>query len=427
MAEVFGRYHLLKRIGGGGMGEVFLARQPGIAGFEKLLVVKTLLPSLAEEPGFVTMFLDEARLAARLNHPNVCQIYDLGEVNGVLYIAMEYIHGDDLERLGKELRNKGGGLPPALAARIVADAAAGLQHAHQLTDGQGKSLGVIHRDVSPANLLVTFEGEVKLVDFGLAKAANRITQTKSGVLKGKFAYMSPEQLADQPIDSRHDLFSLGIVLHELLTGGRLFRRDTDMQTLAAISQCEVPPPSTRNSEIPPELDAIVLRVLDKDRTKRFADGQSFRFALEEYLRQSRQPSSNVHLAKFMQQLYRGKLDLERSRGPLWDAPEGPVMRLRAVGAKPSVISLEASARSIVALSSTELTEPGPPAPPAKKVDPAETRRTSDRASTLTWVGILGAIALLASAILLLARFGPADSKAAVTTGSTPSAGIKEGK
>lgn len=328
MAEPFGRYQLVKRLGGGGMGEVFVARQAGLGGFEKLCVVKLLLPSLAEDAEFVAMFLDEAKLAARLSHPNVGQVFDVGQVDGTLYMAMEYIRGEDLAGLQKRMLDLKFSLPPAYAARIVADAAAGLQHAHQLADAQGKSLGLIHRDVSPPNIIVTFEGEVKIIDFGLARAAGRATQTKGGMLKGKFAYMSPEQVAASALDHRADIFALGIVLHELLTGTRLFRKDGDMQTLAAVAQCDVPAPSSLNPQVPGELDQVVLKALSKNRDDRYRDAQSMRFALEEWLRTAREPSSSVHVAKFMEQLYRDRLETERTKGPLWDAPEGPVSKIR---------------------------------------------------------------------------------------------------
>lgn len=329
MSEQFGRYTLLKRLGGGGMGEVYLARTEGLGGFEKLCVVKMLLPSLAEDDRFSHMFLDEARLAARLNHPNVSQVFDVGQVDDSLYMAMEHVSGDDLAGIQRRLGDAGLSMPPAFAARIVADAAAGLQHAHQLSDANGRLLGLIHRDVSPPNVIVTFDGEVKVIDFGLARAAGRLTHTKDGVLKGKYAYMSPEQVTGEELDHRSDVFALGVVLHELLTGERLFKRAGDTATLAAVAQCEVPLPSSRNREVPSELDQVVLGALTKDRERRFRDAQAFRFALEEWLRISREPSSSVHLSKFMHQLYRDRLETERTRGLLWDAPEGQVSRIRA--------------------------------------------------------------------------------------------------
>lgn len=328
MAESFGKYTLLKRLGGGGMGEVYLSRHQAMGGFDKLCVVKMLLPSLAEDEQFASMFLDEAQLAARLNHPNVCQVFDVGRVDDSLYMAMEHVSGDDLFGLQRTLRDMGVAMPPAFAARIAADAAAGLQHAHKLTDANGRPLDLIHRDISPPNVLVTFEGEVKIIDFGLAKAAGRATQTKDGVLKGKFAYMSPEQVSGEALDHRSDLFALGVVLHELLTGARLFKRQGDMQTLAAVNECLVAPPSKLNSEVPPELDAVVLKALARNRNDRYRDAQAFRFALEEWLRTSREPASNVHVAKFMQQLYKDRIDHEKAKGLLWDAPAGPVSRIR---------------------------------------------------------------------------------------------------
>ena len=197
MGTPFGRYELLKRIAAGGMGEVYLARQAGLEGFEKLLVVKVLLPNLAEDREFTEMFLDEARIAARLDHPNIGQIYDMGEVDGSYYIAMEYIRGDDVVRLWKQARHQNKSIPPALAVRIAADAAAGLDYAHKAVGIDNEPLHLIHRDVSPQNILVTFDGGVKLIDFGVAKAAGRVSHTSAGTIKGKFAYMSPEQISGE--------------------------------------------------------------------------------------------------------------------------------------------------------------------------------------------------------------------------------------
>jgi len=340
MSEPFGRYQLLKRIAGGGMGEVFLARQAGIQGFEKLLVIKTLLPHLTEDQEFVQMFLDEARLAARLAHPNVIQIYDLGQEEDVFYIAMEHVYGEDLKRMWKQAYHAKRTIPVAIAARIVADAAAGLGYAHRLADGEGNPLGLVHRDVSPQNILLTFDGGVKLIDFGVAKAAGRATKTQTGALKGKYAYMSPEQVDGLELDQRSDVFALGIVLWEMVTGSRLFRADSDVQTLKLVANCNVPAPSEQNPDVPVELDPIVLRALARDRDQRYATMDALRLDLENWLAATGSQGSSAHLAAFMRELFAARLSREGAKGPLADVdPEAtgfsPFGKSRADRARPS--------------------------------------------------------------------------------------------
>lgn len=327
MGTPFGRYELLKRIAAGGMGEVYLARQAGLEGFEKLLVVKVLLPNLAEDREFTEMFLDEARIAARLDHPNIGQIYDMGEVDGSYYIAMEYIRGDDVVRLWKQARHQNRSIPAALAVRIAADAAAGLDYAHKAVGIDNEPLHLIHRDVSPQNILVTFDGGVKLIDFGVAKAAGRVSHTSAGTIKGKFAYMSPEQISGGDIDHRSDIFALGVVLFEMLTARRLFKRENEVQTIQAVSECEIPPPSEVEPSIDPMLEGILLKALAKDRDDRYEDAQAFRMALEEWMLEKRQPGTAAHLAAFMKELYAERLAEERARGKPYDDSDGTPSQL----------------------------------------------------------------------------------------------------
>src|SRR5262249_27808429 len=281
MQPRFGRYELLKRLAGGGMGEVYLARQRGPAGFEKLLVIKTLLPHLCEDEEFISMFKDEARLCAHLVHPNICQVFEFDEVKGTWFIAMEYVRGEDLRRLERACEQRGKPLPVPLICRIVADAAAGLSFAHSLRDPTGCSYGIVHRDISPQNILVTLDGGVKIIDFGIAKAAGRSQHTRSRALKGKCGYMSPEQADGAPVDARADIFALGVVLHELLTGRRLFKGADDVQTLARVRECRVPRPSELEPELPQGLDPIVLKSLARDPAQRYAGAQELRLALAE--------------------------------------------------------------------------------------------------------------------------------------------------
>jgi serine/threonine-protein kinase len=288
----FGRYQLLKRLAVGGMAEIYLAKLTGVQGFEKLVVIKRILPNLATEQRFVQMFLDEARLAASLNHPNVVQIFELGEEQGTFFIAMEFIAGQDLAALMRATREPGSELPLEIGARIIADAAQGLHYAHTLKDMRGQPQNLVHRDVTLSNILVTYTGQVKLVDFGIAKAESQQQKTQGGGLKGKYAYMSPEQILGRPLDGRSDVFSLGICLYELLVCRRLFKRDNELTIINDILEGEVPPPSSIRPDVPEALDAIVLKTLEKEREKRYQSAQELQHALEAWLRtQPTQPGT----------------------------------------------------------------------------------------------------------------------------------------
>jgi serine/threonine protein kinase len=301
--ETLGRYSLIRKIATGGMAEIWLAASDGPEGFRKKLVVKRILPNLAEDEEFVRMFLDEARIAARLNHPNIAQIFDLGEADGSYYIAMEYVPGKDLRRVYQDSVKAQSVLPVPLTLRILVESAKALDYAHHATDEQGQPLAIVHRDVSPQNILVTYQGGIKVVDFGIAKAADQATHTRSGVLKGKYSYMSPEQAAGDPVDKRTDVFALGIVGYELSTGFRLFKRDNEVLTLQAVRDCKVPLPSSVNSDVPRGLDAILMKALARRPDARFATAGQLAFALEEFLLQGQYPASSTHLAEFMRELY----------------------------------------------------------------------------------------------------------------------------
>ena len=315
MALAYGRYQLLRKIASGGMGEVLLARIAGQQGFEKLLVIKRILPNLAEEEEFCTMFFDEARLSARLNHPNIVQIFDMGEVSGSHYLAMEYVAGDDLRRLQRHAVRKNIPIPLGVTCRIIADAAAALDHAHKARDAAGHPLGLVHRDVSPQNVLVGFDGAVKLIDFGVAKAANKIQHTAAGVIKGKLSYMSPEQASGAEIDHRSDVFSLGILFWETVTGTRLFKADNEPLTLQLVRECKVPRPSSVNPSLPPELDQLILGVLKPRPEDRKYDAMTLRMAIEDFCIGQRLPASSAHLVAFLETLYAERIATERD--PKW--------------------------------------------------------------------------------------------------------------
>ena len=314
MTVTFGRYQLLKRLAAGGMAEVYLARQSGLEGFEKLVVLKRILPHLAESDEFVNMFLQEARTAARLNHANIVQIFDVGREQDFYFIAMEYVHGEDVRRVVRQASAVHRLLPLPLAVRIAIGACEGLEYAHSKADNQGKPLNIVHRDISPQNILVTFDGGVKVIDFGIAKAADQVQQTRSGVLKGKYSYMSPEQANGKKVDRRSDVFAVAIVLYELVTGTRLFKRATDLSTLNAVMACKVEPPHARNPAIDEDLDAILLRALAKNRDQRTATCGQLQLELEAYLSKHQLPGSSGHLGQFMRDIYAERLGEEARVG-----------------------------------------------------------------------------------------------------------------
>jgi len=279
-----GKYQPFASLGEGGMAQVFLAVARGPMGFNKLVVLKRMRSQLAQDPGLVTMFLDEARLAARLGHPNVVHTYEVGEQAGLYFIAMEYLDGQPLNRVSAEARRQGRAVDPGVWVRIVCDALAGLHYAHELKDYDGSPLRVVHRDVSPHNVFVQYDGQVKVVDFGIAKAALSQTQTGVGVLKGKVAYMSPEQASGQKVDRRADVFAVGIVLWELVTGHKLFAHEYAATTLHKLLDEPTPRMSAVLPEIDHELDDLVARALERDPELRFQSALEMREALETWAR-----------------------------------------------------------------------------------------------------------------------------------------------
>ncbi|MEO6775238.1 MAG: serine/threonine-protein kinase [Kofleriaceae bacterium] len=284
LGKRLGKFEILALLALGGTAEIYLARIDGTNGFEKYVVVKCLHDHLADDPEFVKMFLDEARLAAVLDHSNIVQTFELGEHEGRYYMVMEFLAGLSLAMVARRTveRVSGGRIPVALTLNIAAQAAAGLHYAHERTQS-GKPLNMVHRDISPQNLVVGFEGVVKVVDFGIARAEYRETKTKAGTIKGKFAYMSPEQCVATNVDRRTDVFALGVIAHELLTGRRLFKRNSPYETYQAVIDCTVPPPSTVNVELDPAIDAIVMKALAKDKERRYPTAEAFGDAMLGYL------------------------------------------------------------------------------------------------------------------------------------------------
>ena len=287
--EAFGRYVLLDRIGEGGMAEVFRAIMPGAEGFKRTFVIKRILASLGQSAKFVDMFVREARIGAMLNHPNIVQVYDFGSVDGHYFLAMEYLRGRDVLEIIRRARDMKQPFSIPVAAYVAHEVAACLGYAHGLTGPEGRSLDIIHRDVSPSNVMCLREGGVKLLDFGIASALSeaQVENTAQGTFKGKLAYMAPERLRNEPLDGRCDLYSLGVVLWEMLTCRRLFRGASEAETFKNVLEMPIPPPSKQRPEVPPSLDAIVLRALARDRDKRYESGQAFADDFEEVMRETK--------------------------------------------------------------------------------------------------------------------------------------------
>jgi len=296
------RYTILGRLAGGGMADIFLARVISEGGVQRHVVLKRVLAERSRDPQFARMFLDEARLAAQLQHPNIAQLHDIGRLGGSYFFTMEYVHGADLRTVLATLSRVGRELPINLALVIASGALAALRHAHTRLGADGKPLGVVHRDVSPSNVMVSYEGSVKLLDFGVAKATQHTAESRSGTIKGKIAYLSPEQCQNGGVDPRSDLFSLGIVLHEMLVLRRMYRRDTDFATMMAIVNEPPPVPSSIRPDIPPELDRIVLTALAKDPAQRYGSAGEMLEAIETVAAHQRMVMSSTALGRFLCEL-----------------------------------------------------------------------------------------------------------------------------
>jgi serine/threonine protein kinase len=304
VGEVFGKFELQRKLAVGGMAEIFLASVQGPEGFLKTVAIKRILPHLTEDQDFVTMFLDEARLVARFNHPNIVQIYELGDVEGRYFLSMEFVHGVSMSKVLKACRKRERPLPLEYGAKIVSFACDGLDYAHNFADADGHPLNLIHRDVSPQNLMLSYDGVVKVLDFGIAKAAGNLFQTRSSSLKGKAAYMSPEQITQKAggLDRRSDVFALGIVLYEFATGRRPYEADTELELMMSIVQKPIPDPRLLNPILPEGLAVILDKALAKDREQRYASCRALRQDLEQFLVDQRLMVDTYALSAFLREL-----------------------------------------------------------------------------------------------------------------------------
>jgi len=299
----FGRYVLLERIAVGGMAEIFKAKTESIGGFEKTVAIKRLHAHYSEDEDFVRMLLDEARIAALLNHSGVVQIYDAGVVGSHYYIAMEYVHGQSAYGLLRAVYARKTVLPIALACHIAGEVAMALHHAHAVRDASGAPARIVHRDVSPQNVLLSYEGDVKVVDFGIAKAAMRSTRTQSGVIKGKFYYMAPEHARGERVDHRSDIFANGILLYELLTTHACYDEDDNAVLLEKVKNADFPPPRTHRPDMPEALQDIVLKAMASDPDKRYQTARDMAWDLMRFLKSAGLHPTRLHLREYMRRLF----------------------------------------------------------------------------------------------------------------------------
>ncbi len=305
-----GKYEILTRLSIGGMAELFLAYTSGPGGFRKFVALKQILPDVKKDEQFVNMFLDEARITAAFSHANIGQVFDLGEQDGELYLAMEFISGQNLEQVMKRAQKREKIIPIGFACRVVRDACLALHYAHHFTEPSGKPAPVVHRDVSPKNVMVTYSGDVKMIDFGIAKAKNRLNRTQVGIVKGTSGYMSPEQVRGEPLDGRSDLFSAAVMLHELLTGQRLFKADSDAAMMHKIVDGEVPRPRDLNPKVPEALSEVVVRGLSRKREHRYATGKELARAIEQAA--GALMFDEEKNSKLMHELFEDKIETTRS-------------------------------------------------------------------------------------------------------------------
>ncbi|MFT6397706.1 MAG: serine/threonine protein kinase, partial [Bradymonadia bacterium] len=299
------------------MAEVYRARPFNAPNFRRFLVVKRILPNLAEDDEFVAMFVDEAKIAVQLNHRAICQIYELGRLDGSFYIVMEYIAGRDVLHLQNWFRKRRKIMSVAMAAHIAIQVCEGLDYAHRKANDDGVPLNIIHRDVSPQNILVSYDGDVKVIDFGIARAATTKQVTQVGVLKGKFGYMSPEQVDAKPVDRRSDVFAVGTLLWEMLTARRLFYADSDYATLEKVRSGTIQPPSARNSRVPVEIDRIVLKALARNLDDRYQWASEFAADLRDFLSKASPGYGDKKLSAWMVKNFQERLDVEREKIALY--------------------------------------------------------------------------------------------------------------
>ncbi len=304
MAQQQQRYRVIEKIASGGMAEVFRAESAGLEGFKKTVAIKRVLPHLAEKKQFMGMFLDEARLSAQLSHSNCVQVFDVGVGDNTFFIVMEYVDGADLKGVISFHQKHGLAVPPEVACLICVRICEGLSYAHELRDGKGQSLNIVHRDMSPPNVLITRHGEVKIVDFGLAKANSQLEKSEPGIIKGKFSYLSPEAALGQPIDPRTDIFAVGIILWELLAGRRLFMGETDLETVRQVQAANYPSLAELGLTVPPDLETVLAKALARDPLQRYQAARDLGRDLNNVLFQFGRAVSSFDIAQLLDPVVR---------------------------------------------------------------------------------------------------------------------------
>ena len=420
--DTVGRYQLIQKLATGGMAEVFLARAEGPMGFQKKLVVKRILPHLADDPLFVQMFLNEAKLAAQLEHPNIIQVFDFGQAGKDFFLAMEFIDGFNLRGLNVKARTFLGAMPHVLCARLVSLACEGLAYAHALKDPEtGKPLNLIHRDISPDNIMVSRTGAVKVADFGIARVETQSHKTKSGVLKGKLAYMPPEQLTRMPLDKRVDVYALGVVLYELLCGVMPFDATSEVSIIQAVmSSTPLTPIGEKRTDVPHALARIVGRALEKDRDARYPDVRALQVDLDRFIQDTGEVVGPSEISEYLQTLDEAQRSAEEEASPLADAlAERAEVGLEPTRQSASGASAHAAAGDL--LGKTEASDPGRP-----RTSGALRRTGTDELQALVrparplWPLLVGFVVLGAGGAVLamrLLRPPPEAVEAAVDAGS----------
>ncbi len=318
MSDSQQRYRVVEKLESGGMAEVFRAESEGLQGFKKQVAIKRVLPHLSEKKKFISMFLDEARLSAHLSHSNCVQVFDIGVGDNAYFIVMEFVDGANLKAIAESLRKNNKEFPVSNVAFIAQEICKGLAYAHELRDPNGVDLHIVHRDMSPPNVLVTKYGEVKIVDFGLAKANSQLERSEPGIIKGKFSYLSPEAAMGQEVDSRTDIFAVGIILWELLAGRRLFLGETDFQTVKKVQQAVIPSISTINTKVPPDLERIVAKALARDPAVRYRTARELGQDLSKFMFRLGQPVSTFDIATLVQGAMQERQRIKPQQGSIID-------------------------------------------------------------------------------------------------------------
>ncbi|MGI5865388.1 MAG: protein kinase domain-containing protein [Myxococcales bacterium] len=353
------------------MAEVWRAKTFGEQGFEKLVAIKRILPNIAEDDEFITMFIDEAKITVQLTHANIAQVFDLGKIGDSYFIAMEYVAGKDLRAIFDRCRKRNEPAPIPMVCYMVGKMCEGLDYAHRKKDSAGRELNIVHRDVSPQNCLVSFEGEVKVIDFGIAKAANKATKTQAGILKGKFGYMSPEQVRGLPLDQRSDVFACGVVLYEMLTGERLFVGESDFSVLEKVRQVDILPPTKYNRRIPDGLEKIVMKALAKDPEERYQYASDLADDLQRFLITSDTVFSRKDLMQYMKATFAEEVEREKVRQAEYAEirlPPGMAALAAAAGGQPAAAAPRPAAPPPPPVAAAPAARPPPPpraAPPAR--------------------------------------------------------------